>query len=235
MIKGYLIIVAAASIYITACSNTLKSVSGTYVLDKVPKTTLLLNPNRSFIFIKANENPYFYVSDHIEERFFITKGNWYLAGNRVKLTSTNDSLVYDLVTILFDTTQDLQYSKFRFFDIYGDCIGSGPIQYPDSSQLVNSGGGRKFDFYSFGEDMSKVSNLEFIFYGYGPWKYVPKDSLHHDMIIRFVPAFRPNVFDRTPFKIRDNILIKTGKNHKYKFYKTTTAGNIDLPHGLQTE
>jgi hypothetical protein len=229
MLKLNLILLITCSIFLASCSKTIKSVSGTYVLDKVPKTRLILNPNHSFIFTKVNENPYLFTTDHIDQRFYITKGQWDLRGNQIILSSSKESEVYDLVKIVFDTTENLRYSKFRFYDIYEDSIGSGPIMYPDSSEVTKGGGGRKSDFYSFGEDMTKVKSLEFTFYGYGSWKYVSKDSFNHDMIIRFIPVFKPNAFDKAPFKIRGNLLIETFKKRKYKFRKIKTVGNMGLP------
>ena len=225
MLKLNPILLIATSIILSSCGKTIKSVSGTYVLDGVPKTRLILNSNHSFIFTKVNENPYLFTTDHINQRFYITKGQWDLLGNKIILSSSKDSMIYDLVKIVFDTTQNLGYSKFRFYDIYEDSIGSGPITYADSSQVVKGGGGRRADFYSFSEDMTKVNSLEFTFYGYGPWKYVPKDNFHHDMIIHFIPAFKPNAFDKTPFEIQGKLLIETAKQCKNKFRKIKTAGN----------
>ena len=228
MLKPNQILIITCSIILASCGKTIKSVSGIYALDKVPKTRLILNSDRSFIFTKVNENPYLFTSDHLNQRFYIAKGEWDLLGNKIILSSSKDSLVYDLVKIVYDTTENLEYSKFRFYDIYEDSIGSGPILYSDSSLVAKGGAGRKADFYSFAEDMTKVKSLEFTFYGYGPWKYVPKDSFHHDMIIHFIPAFKPNAFNKTPLKVRGNYLIETVKKRKYKFRKIKTAGNIGI-------
>lgn len=234
MLKLYPILFIASSIIITSCSKTIKSISGTYVLDEVSKTRLILNSNRSFIFIKINENPYLFPSDHINQRFFITNGQWDLLGKQIILSSSKDSLIYDLVKIVYDTTQNLRYSKFNFFDIYEDSIGSGPIMYPDSSLLITGAEGKN-EFYSFCEDMTRINSLEFTFYGYGPWNYVPKDSFHHNLIVHFIPVFKPNVFDKTPFKIRSNLLIEINKNHKYKFRRIKTADNIALPENVSSD
>lgn len=217
------------AVILTSCGNSIKSLSGTYVLDQVPKTRLILNANNTFIFIKLNENPYLFTSDHINQRFYITKGQWDLLGSQIILTSSKDSQAYDLVKIVYDTTHNLKYSRFRFFDIYEDSIGSGPILYPDSTQFVKGGAGRKADFYSFGEDMTKTGSLEFIFYGYGPWKYVPEDTIHHDMIIHFMPVFKPNVFDKTAFNIHGRTLVEPAIKRAYKFRKVKKAGIISVP------
>ncbi len=165
----------------SSCKATYKNVTGTYVLENVPKTRLIINSDTTFKFIKVNQNPYLYTDDHPDQRFYFTTGHFYLDRKNLLLTSNSDSLVYDATKSNIEATKE-KYSEFTFNDIYNDSVGAGYVILPDSSTFI-SGFDNKKDIYHFGWDMTKANSLEFFFYGYGHWKYSTSDKLNYNITV----------------------------------------------------
>ena len=207
--------------FFSSCQLTYQNITGTYVLENAPKTRLLINDDSTFKFIKINQDPYLYTQDHRDQRFYFTTGYFRINGRNLFLTSSQDSLYSNLVKTNFNTTNK-EYSQFQFQDIYNDSVGAGYIVLPDSSTII-SGFDNKKDIYHYSEDMTKTKSLEFVFYGYGHWKYIAKDNLNHDINVQLIPVFRPNIFKQTSFRVRGKMLVQNINGKRFKFKRTKSG------------
>src|SRR5882757_8611513 len=99
-----------------SCKLTEKDFSGKYALREFPKTTLQINPDKTFEFVKNNPNPYLHPFDHPTENYFITKGAWEKReGNVIALTSQADSVAYPLFDIKSAPPREKNNSYFTFY------------------------------------------------------------------------------------------------------------------------
>ncbi|MEO8116831.1 MAG: hypothetical protein ABI653_04225 [Bacteroidota bacterium] len=203
--------------FFSSCKVTYQNVTGTYVLVNEPKTRLILNSDTTFKFLKINKDPYLYTHDHIDQRFYFTTGNFYLNGRKLQLTSISDSIIYNATNVKLTKSKE-DYSEFEFYDIYNDSVGAGYIILPDSSTVI-PGFDNKKNFYRFSEDITKIKSLEFVFYGYGHWKYSADDNSNYTINVQFIPVFKPNIFNKTLFKVRGNTIIQKIYMKRFKFQK----------------
>jgi len=197
---------------------TYQNVLGTYDLKNVSKTRLILNADTTFKFIKINQDPYLYTANHVDESFYFTTGHFYLDGKSLFLTSDSNSTIVNTIKLNREATI-LKYSDFRFHDIYNDSVGAGYVVLPDSSIFI-AGFDNKQDIYNYSEDMTKTKSLEFVFYGYGNWKYVADDNSNYIINVQLMPEFRTNIFKQTLFKIKNKSLVQNKNGKNYKFLKT---------------
>ena len=202
---------------VISCKVTEKDIPGLYKLDRFPKTTLKLNADKTFDFAKNNPNPYLHPFDHSDEYFSITKGTWKITDNQViSLTSQRDTLVYPLVKVLASPARDKNWSYFAFYDTYGDTVKILYVQYTDSS--IKAALHRSMGYCM--EDLTKRDTLEFHFYGYRPFTFISGQKMNHDYAFTIKPAFQPNFFVATEFRLKHNQLIDIKRKGRFKRTKS---------------
>ena len=189
---------------------TRKDITGTYQLEKFPKTILQLNEDSTFRFEKNNLNPYLHPFDHPDEHFFITSGRWTKMGKTINLTSQSDSLTYPLAVVRKSDTSGNE-SLFSFYDTSGDIVPILYVQYSDSSAHMVLHHTMK----SFSEDLSKRDTLEFHFYGYRPWTFISGEKKNASYAVLLNPEYRPNIFRQGEFRVKAGRLI--GRDRKARF------------------
>jgi hypothetical protein len=202
----------------SSCGVNLETIPGTYQLKGVAKTRLTIYTDSTFTFVKINSNPYLYVSGHPELLNYITQGRWRLHKNSLVLDSDDDSLPNSQSEMRFDTSKNLTYSTFRFYDIYGDSVDAAYVVYPDGSQFIR-GFDLKFGFYRFSADMLKTKSVKFVFFGYKDWEFVNADNLNHNVNVVLKPIYRPGIFQHSTFKVKRKELVEIIDSKKYKFKK----------------
>lgn len=200
-----------------SCKVTEKDIIGHYKLDKFPKTTLTINPDKTFDFSKNNRNPYLHPFDHPDEYYADTKGIWQKVDNRtITLTSRGDTLIYPLVSLQTYPARDNKWSYFTFYDTYGDTVKVLYVQYNDSS--ISAAMHRSMDYFT--EDMTKRDTLEFHFYGYRPYTFISGQKTNQDYRIILKPSFQPNFFQATEFRMKRNQLIDIKRKGKFRRTKS---------------
>jgi len=203
--------------FISSCKVTEKDIPGSYKLDRFPKTTLKINADKTFEFIKNNPNPYLHPFDHSDEYFSITKGKWAIRDDQtISLTSQSDTLVYPLVTVQSSPARDKEWSYFAFVDTYGDTIKILYVQYTDNS--IKAALHRSMDYCM--EDLIKRDTLEFHFYGYRPFTFISGQKMNQDYTVTLKPAFQPNFFIETAFRVKRDQLIDIKRNGKFRRTKS---------------
>lgn len=200
------------------CKITEQKFIGTYKYEHQNKTQLVINTDHTFKFIKINRNPYLYDGDRPAERFYITEGNWKVSKKKLVLTSFTDSVVYKTVDLKIEATDDSTISLFRFYDLYGDSIGTGSYVL-SKMETVIAGGNRRI--YNIEEDLRVYPNLKFNFYGYGPWEYAATDGLNHNFKVYFIPPFRPSFFVNSVFLLKGKKLVEKNIDKNDIFLKDT--------------
>jgi hypothetical protein len=205
------------AIVLYSCKVTEKDIIGHYKLDKFPKTTLTINSDKTFEFSKNNRNPYLHPFDHPDEYYADTKGKWHMVNNKtISLTSQSDTLIYPLVSLQTYPARDKNWSYFTFYDTYGDTVKVLYVQYNDSS--ISAAMHRSMDYFT--EDMTKRDTLEFHFYGYRPYIFISGYKINQDYIITLKPAFQPNFFQATEFRMKRNQLIDIKRKGKFRQTKS---------------
>lgn len=204
-------------ILISSCKVTEKDIIGLYKLDRFPKTTLKINPDKTFEFSKNNYNPYLHPFDHADEYFADTKGSWQSVDKKIiSLTSQSDTLVFPLVSFHTYPSTDKNWSSFTFYDSYGDTVKILYVQYIDSS--ISAAMHRSMDYFT--EDLTKRDTLEFHFYGYRPYTLISGQKVNLDYIFILKPSFQPSFFVGTKFRIKRNQLIDIKRKGKFRRTKS---------------
>ena len=206
------------SILLTFCKVNEQTVLGEYQLKNFPKSTLTVNSDGTFTFVKINPNPYLHPFEHPDEYYFKTRGIWNLGGNIIKLLGTSDSLTYPISEIVERTLINDTTSTFEFQDEYNDPVPILFVQYSDSSSIAAF---HRSLGPTFSNPFPERDTLTFYFYGYRPWNFISTDNLNEKIKVRLVPEFRPNYFDSLYLKVRRNS-VGTGKG---KFLKIKADNN----------
>ncbi len=196
--------------FLPGCKITEKSIAGSYSLKNVRKTTLELNSDNTFELTKINRDPYLFTSDHSDQHFFISKGTWTFSKRTLTLASSKDSLIYDLVKVQFDTSKKLEYSSFKFYDLYNDSVAIGMVYYPDGSSATCEIEGK--DCYSWSEDLRKIDSLDFEFYGYHPWRVISKSKKNGDVTVHLIPEYKTGFYVNAKFKMKRKKIIDTQRH-----------------------
>jgi hypothetical protein len=218
MFKNACLLLSVFLIFIS-CKVTESDAIGTFRLDRFPKTTLKVNTDYTFEFVKNNPNPYLHPFDHPDQYYSITKGGWTTIGRKIiSLTSQNDSLIYPLSVIKVEPPRDKDLSNFTFYDTDGDTVKILYVQYADKS--IRAALHRSIDYFL--EDLTKRDTLEFHFYGYRPYTLISNQRKNQDYSITLKPAFQPGFFTETEFRIRKRQLIDIKR--KAKFIKIQSGG-----------
>ena len=216
MIKNLYLLIFGILIF-TSCKVTEKDAVGSLKLDKFPKTTLKINTDHTFEFVKNNPNPYLHPFDHTNQYYSITKGNWKTIDKKtISLTSQSDTLVYPLVIVRTQPPRDKEWSYFSFYDADGDTVKILYVQYTDNS--IKAALHRSMDYCM--EDLTKRDTLEFHFYGYRPYTLIRGQKKNQDYSITLKPAFQPNFFSETEFRIKRHHLIDIKRHGKFKKTKS---------------
>lgn len=201
---------------IASCKVTEKDIAGSYQLDRFPKTTLIIDTDKTFEFSKNNPNPYLHPFDHPDQFFSVTKGSWKTIGKKIiSLTSQMDTVIYPLVTIQATQARNNEWSYFTFYDTFGDTVKVLYVQFTDSS--ISAAMHRSMDYYT--EDISKRDTLEFHFYGYRPYTFISGKKINQDYAITLKPAFQPNFFIETEFKVKRNQLVDIKRKGRFRMSK----------------
>lgn len=213
-IQTILILILAT--LLAGCKIYEKEFVGTYSLKNYPKTTLNLNQDYSFEFVKNVPNPFLHPFDHPDRNYFRTNGTWVInKKNEIEITSTKDSIESPLFSLDTLDSKNKELSKIVFFDSWGDTVPILYTQYSDSSN-VHVMHGR---MYHYAEDLTKRDTLEFHFYGYSPFilnNYFRNNKTFHIVLFE---EFRPNYFESLPFEIKRNRLIDKERNVSFKRMK----------------
>ncbi len=204
------------SILVTSSCASEHNIFGTYRLHDFPKTTLKINSDQTFEFVKNNPNPYLHPFDHPGENYFITRGTWTKSDNKtISITSQKDTLVYPLADVNKSLAKEANLSHFVFYDLSGDTVR---LLYT----ILSNGGwvGRLHGTSPFfSTDLTKSDTFEFHFYGYRPFKFMSRQKINQDYSIRLKPEFQPGFFDSTEFRIKRNRLIDIKRHGKFKKVK----------------
>lgn len=204
-------------LFISSCKVTEKDIIGLYKLDRIPKTTLKINADKTFEFSRNNRNPYLYSSDHPDEYYINTKGTWLTLDKKtISLTSQSDTLAYPLVSVETLPAKNKDRSYFTFFDTYGDTVKILYVHLNDNGIVAAMHG--SMDFYTM--DLASRDTLVFYFYGYRPYTFINGQKLNQDFNILLKPAFQPNFFQETVFKIKRKQLIDVKRKVKFKQTKS---------------
>ena len=201
-------------ILISSCKVTEKNITGLYTLDHFTKTTLKINSDKTFEFLKINRNPYLHPFDHPDEYYFNTKGNWQRVDKKIiSLTSQSDTLIYPLVIVRSNPARDKEASNFTFFDTYGDTVKLLSVKYSDSSIVAAMHSSMNY----FIEDLTQRDTFKFHFYGYRPYIFISDQKINQDYSIILKPSFHPNLFLGTEFKLKHKKLIEIKSKARFKF------------------
>ena len=204
-------------LFLSSCIVTEKDIIGSYKLDRFPKTTLKINPDKTFEFSKNNRNPYLHPFDHADEYFFNTKGSWQKVAKKIiSLTSQSDTIIYPLVSIQANPPRNNGHSYFAFYDTYGDTVKVLYVQYTVSS--ITAAMHRSMDYFT--EDLTKRDTLEFHFYGYRPYTFISGQKINRDYRITLMPSFQPNFFLSTEFQIKRRQLADIKRKGKFRLTKS---------------
>ncbi len=204
-------------ILVSSCKVTEKDIIGSYKLDGFPKTILKIKADKTFEFSKNNRNPYLHPFDHPDEYYADTRGLWKIVNsNKMALTSQSDTLIYPLASLKVNPAREKEQSYFTFYDTYGDTVKVLYVQYSDSSIIATLH--RSMDYYT--EDITKRDTLEFHFYGYRPYIFISGQKSNQDYSIILKPAFQPNYFRGTEFRIKRKKLIDIKRNGKFRMLKS---------------
>ena len=196
-----------------SCKVREKNFIGSYKLDRFLKTTLRINPDKSFEFSKNNANLYLHPFDHPAEYYSITRGIWTKVNNNtISLTSQSDTLIYPLATIQALPPRNKDLSYFSFFDSFGDTVSILYVQFTDGSIAAKMH--MSMDIYI--EDLTRRDTLEFHLYGYRPYLFISGQKKNMDYIINLKPGFQPDFFRATEFRIKRNRLIDIQKRGKFR-------------------
>ncbi len=190
-----------------------------YAFKNNPQTRLILRTDSTFEFIGMQKDPYLFVNDHIDERFFITTGRWQKHSNKLFLTSYTDSIVYNLSEIKVDTSRQKEVSVIRFYNIYNDSVGAGWYTLADGTTVI--AGTRNRRLYRLEIDFPKDKCVITEFYGYGKWEYCPNFKGNYDITVKLRPAYKPGYFEKTKFLMKEDTLIQSKKKLKNVFIKVT--------------
>jgi hypothetical protein len=195
-----------------SCKLTEKDAIGYYRWEKVRKTTLKINPDKTFQFERNNPNPYLHPFDHPDENYFITHGTWSLSKRKIILMSSEDSLVYPLYQIKKSEASDSTYSHFTFIDSDLDPVKILYVKLSDSSMV--SALHRSMD--DFKHDLRDTQEMEFHFYGYRSLNFVPDKAENADYTVTLSPEYRPSIFKETELTLGRKKLIDKKANAVFR-------------------
>lgn len=184
-----------------------QTVIGSYELKNFPKSTLTIEQDGTFEFVKINPNPYLHPFEHPDEYYFKTRGTWNLGGNIIELQGSSDSLTYQISEIVERTEISDTTSTFEFQDEYEDPVSILFVQYSDSSSIAAL---HRSLGPTFSNPFPERDTLTFYFYGYRPWNFIRTEDINELLKVKLKPEFRPNFFDSLYLKVRPNS-IGTGK------------------------
>ena|ERR1700722_12662801 len=209
--------------FIASCKVADKDLMGTYQFEGARKTTIRINPDSSFYFVRMNRNPYMHPFDHPGENFLISRGRWARpAAKSLLLTSQRDTAIYALVKPKKLEDDDPDASHFTFYDSYGDTVYILYVQYPDHS--ITAALHHSMPGYS--ADLRKNDTLEFHFYGFRPWIFISGQKKNSNYAVILIPEFMPNFFQGREFTVKRNRLID--KKVGGRFIKTNRSRDIGL-------
>lgn len=200
-----------------SCKVTEKRIVGTYHLRSVAKTKLVLNPDKTFLFVKnlAEPGPVFFPDS--TEMNFRTQGTWMFDGShKLVLNSVDDhrpeqSLQTD--SVIHNTS----ITSLIFRDSYGDAVPIRFIKFlPDKIKFYR---GNTISFFI--EDFSKTDTMEFHFYGYRPIRWpsaaAEKYSDNHTHWFTLAEENRQSYFTNHPLTVGRRKLLSADKS--FALYK----------------
>lgn len=151
-----------------SCKVTEQNISGTYRLKDASKTKLVLNKDKTFEFEKNFNHPGPAFFPDSTELNFRTTGRWQLEKGQLVLNSfrapanhsqsARDSII-----------RNTDITSISFWDKYGDPIDIRMIRFPENRTKLHKGNTISF----FAQDFTNTDTLEFHFYGYLPFRWIP--------------------------------------------------------------
>jgi len=151
-----------------SCKVTEQTIPGTYRLKNSSKTKLVLNPDKTFEFVKnfSEPGPVFFPDSN--DLNFRTTGNWqWDKTGKVILTSFPG-----ISSFTQQATDSISYNtditSFSFWDQYGDPVPIRFIRFPENRTKLHKSHVISF----FAEDFVGSDTMEFHFYGYAPYRWI---------------------------------------------------------------
>ena len=184
-----------------------QTVVGRYELKNFPKSTLTIEKDGTFEFVRINPNPYLHPFEHPDEYYFKTRGTWNLGGNIIKLRGSSDSVTNPIAEIIERTEVSDTTTTFEFQDEYEDPVSILFVQYSDSLSIMAL---HRSLGPTFTNPFPERDTLTFYFYGYRPWSFTRTEETNENIKVKLKPEFKPDYFDSLYLMVRPNS-IGTGK------------------------
>jgi hypothetical protein len=200
----------------SSCKVTEENIVGTYYLKESPKTKLVLNKDKTFVFVKNFSKPGIEVFPDSTDRNFRTTGNWQLNEKKqLILNSFPNKYVGQAWTWSVIAAKDTSITSLSFWDIYDEPVPIRFIKFPNDRIKFHLNNSISF----FANDFNKIDTLEFHFYGYRPYtwpnmQYNYESNNHLKIILNEEP--RVGVFKDIVFLAQRKKLIDANKQFSLK-------------------
>jgi hypothetical protein len=201
------------SFLMMTCQPIKRSIVGSYSLKGVPTTQIQLKADSTFEFINIHYNPYLHPFDHPDENFLATSGKWSIRlPNQLILQSGPNYKAHQYSALEEKAIPGEKSSRFVFQDVNGDTVKILYVKLPNNSITARIHG----TMPSYKENLSQGDTLEFHFYGYKPWVFVSHNKQNMAYKVALRPEYKPNLFDKSRFRIRGKSLIDSSGLYKFK-------------------
>ena len=202
-------------VLLSSCNVTEENIVGTYYLKESPKTRLVLNKDKTFVFVKNFSKPGIEVFPDSTDRNFRTTGNWQLNKKQLVVNSFPNKSLGQTWTWSVIAAKDSSITSLSFWDVYDDPVPIRFIKFPNNRIKFHLNNTISF----FASDFNKTDTLEFHLYGYRPFtwptmEYNYESNNHVKIILNEEP--RMGFFKDIVFLAKRKKLISTNKSFSLK-------------------